>query len=153
LILDIEHNKTVARRIVKDVLEAQRPEIIEELFAPHFHSHDWGPQYAAGLEGVRKLIDFSRQAFVNVRAEFILEPIAEGDYVVSFFTYHAEHVGDLWGQPSKGKSFTEPIVHILRFEDGKVAEHWRVQNDLGMLKQLGVWPEGFVFRNLAVDRD
>ena len=44
-------------------------------------------------------------------------------------------------------------MHILRFEDGKVAEHWRVQNDLGMLKQLGVWPEGFVFRNLAVDRE
>jgi predicted ester cyclase len=147
------HQRTVARRIVKEVLEQQRPEVIPELFTPDFHSHDWGPQYAPGLAGIHQLIEFSKQAFVNVRTEMLLDPIVDGDMTVSFFSYHAEHVGDLWGQPSKGRSFTERIVHILRFEDGKVAEHWRVQNDLGMLKQLGVWPEGFMFRNLAVDRD
>jgi predicted ester cyclase len=151
--MSAEHQRTVARRIVKEVLEEQRPEVIPELFAPHFRSHDWGPQYAEGLKGIRQLIDFSKQAFVNVKTEMLLDPIVDGDMTVSFFTYHAEHKGDLWGQPSTGRSFTERIVHILRFEDGKVAEHWRVQNDLGMLKQLGVWPENLVFRNLAVDRD
>ncbi len=151
--MTVEQQKTVARRIIKEVLEAQREDVIEELFTQDFYSHAWGPQYAPGIEGVRQLIAFSKQAFINVKTEMILDVVSEGDMAVSFFTYHAEHVGDLWGQPSTGKSFTEDIVHILRFEDGKVAEHWRVQNDLGMLKQLGVWPEAFKFTNLAVDRE
>ena len=31
-------------------------------------------------------------------------------------------------------AFKEPIIHILRFRAGKVCEHWRVENELGMVK-------------------
>jgi len=47
--------------------------------------------------------------------------------------------------PATGKSFIEPIVHRLRFEDGKVVEHWRVENELTMMKQLGLWPDSLEY--------
>ena len=50
------------------------------------------------------------------------------------FTYYAEHIGDMFGMPGNSRSFKEPIVHILRFRAGKVCEHWRVENELGMVK-------------------
>jgi predicted ester cyclase len=31
-------------------------------------------------------------------------------------------------------------VHIVRFQDGKVAEHWAVRDDLGLGRQLGAIP-------------
>lgn len=137
--MSIESNKVIARRIVKEILEEGRTDTIAELFTPDFHSHAWGPMYGDGLSGVQGIVEFTRKAFTNVRCE-IIDIIAEEDRAATFYTYYAEQVGDMFGQPATGKSFKEPIVHILRFEDGKVAEHWRVENELSMLKQLGVWP-------------
>jgi predicted ester cyclase len=30
---------------------------------------------------------------------------------------------------------------MFRFKDGKIAEHWAVRDDLGMMQQLGVLPQ------------
>jgi predicted ester cyclase len=138
--ISIESNKTIARRIVKEILEEGRTDTIDELFTPNFYSHAWGPMYGEGLSGVRGIVEFTRKAFTNVRCE-IIDIIAEEDRAATFYTYYAEQTGDMFGQSATGRSFKEPIVHILRFEDGKVAEHWRVENELSMLKQLGVWPD------------
>ena len=143
--MSIESNKAIARRIVKEVLEAGRTDTIEELFTPDFYSHAWGTLYGEGIDSVRGIVEFTKRAFANVRCE-IIDVIAEEDRAATFYTYYAEQVGDMFGQPSTGRSFKEPIVHILRFEDGKVAEHWRVENELSMLKQLGVWPETVDYR-------
>jgi hypothetical protein len=32
-------------------------------------------------------------------------------------------------------------MHVLRLEGGKVAEHWAVRDELGMMQQLGLLPE------------
>ena len=32
-------------------------------------------------------------------------------------------------------------VHLYRVADGKIAEHWAVRDDLGMLLQLGALPQ------------
>jgi predicted ester cyclase len=31
-------------------------------------------------------------------------------------------------------------VHVLRIADGKIAEHWGSNDDLGLMRQLGVVP-------------
>ena len=79
----------------------------------------------------------------------ILDVIAEEDRAATFFTYYAEHVGDMFGLAGEGRSFKEPIVHILRFRDGKVCEHWRVENELSMMKQLGRLPATFEYEATA----
>jgi predicted ester cyclase len=137
--VSIESNKEIARRIVKEILEEGRTDTIHELFTPNFYSHAWGPMYGSGLDGVRGIVRFSAGCFSNVRCE-ISQIIAEGDWVATFYNYYAEHTGDMFGIPATGKSFLEPIVHRLRFEDGKVAEHWRIENELTMMKQLGLLP-------------
>lgn len=42
------------------------------------------------------------------------------------------------GIPATGDHVTMETIHIFRFEDGKIAEHWAVRDDLGMMRQLGV---------------
>lgn len=32
-------------------------------------------------------------------------------------------------------------VHVLRIADGRIAEHWGNNDDLGLMRQLGALPE------------
>lgn len=42
------------------------------------------------------------------------------------------------GIPATGNQVTMQTIHIFRFEDGRLAEHWVARDDLGMMRQLGV---------------
>ena len=50
------------------------------------------------------------------------------------------YVGDLMGIAPTGKRVAVQQTHRFRVADGKVAEHWAVRDDLGMMRQLGVMP-------------
>jgi predicted ester cyclase len=39
--------------------------------------------------------------------------------------------------PASGKHATWDAVHIDRISDGRIVEHWVIQDQLGMLQQLG----------------
>src|SRR5688572_18202505 len=104
--------------------------------------------YGSGLGGAAGIIRFTKGAFTNVKCE-ILDVIAEEDRAATFFTYYAEHVGDMFGLAGEGRSFKGPNVHILRFRVGKVCEHWRVENELSMMKQFGRLPGSFEYEATA----
>jgi predicted ester cyclase len=44
------------------------------------------------------------------------------------------------GIPPTGKRFTAQQSPWFRVSEGKVAEHWAVRDELGMMRQLGVLP-------------
>jgi predicted ester cyclase len=52
----------------------------------------------------------------------------------------ATHTGDFFGIPPTGKRVSIDGIHILRIADGRVAEHWGNNDDLGLMRQLGVIP-------------
>jgi predicted ester cyclase len=58
-------------------------------------------------------------------------------------TLTATHQGLFPGfleMPPTGKSICQRQIHILRIQDGKVAEHWVIRDDLTMMQQLGLIP-------------
>jgi len=81
---------------------------------------------SAGLSGVSMKID---------------DMISEDDKVAVRLTAHATHHGDFMGLPATGKAYTISETHIFHMRDGKVAEHWRDADMLGLMRQLGALPE------------
>jgi steroid delta-isomerase-like uncharacterized protein len=67
--------------------------------------------------------------------------IAEGDKVVLRYTLEGTHEGELFGIPPTGKQLSVKGIAVERVSDGKIREHWRVTDELGMMQQLGVIPE------------
>ena len=67
------------------------------------------------------------------------ELIAEGDFVVCHNSWSGTYGGRVFrGVPTpEGKSFSVEHIHIYRLEDGRIAEHWVVRDDLAMMLQLG----------------
>jgi predicted ester cyclase len=59
------------------------------------------------------------------------------DAVVIWYTAHGRHIGNgfprLEGLPVRGNQVAWPQVHIFRFAEGAVVEHWAVRDDAAML--------------------
>jgi predicted ester cyclase len=60
--------------------------------------------------------------------------------VAVMWTSRGTHVGDWFGMPATGKSFTIQGVDVHQLRDGRMAEHWDVVDIYSMLIQLGALP-------------
>ena len=101
------------------------------------------------LPGLEPTKDGVKQWFVTLRAAFpdmrmdVEDLIASGDKVVVRGRFTGTHQGEFMGMPATGRSVDLALIDILRFgADGKVAEHWGLLDELGMMQQLGAMPDG-----------
>jgi len=131
-----EANKASARRFVDEVVNRGNLALIDELLAPDFVDHSASPGVPPNREGAKTFFAMLRGAFPDLHVK-VEDQIAEGDKVVQRTTAHGTMKGEFAGMPPSGKSATWQAIHILRFENGKTVEHWVVQDQLGMLQQLG----------------
>jgi ketosteroid isomerase-like protein len=122
----LERNKAVVRRLVDEVLNGGRLEVLDELYAP-----------TLGSEAKAWIAPF-QASFPDVHME-VIELIAEGDTVVGRFTCSGTHLGDWLGVAPTGRRF-EAVdeVGIYRFRKGRIVENWGVEDNLGRLEQLGL---------------
>ncbi|MGZ4459445.1 MAG: ester cyclase [Nocardioidaceae bacterium] len=135
-----EENKTLVRRIALEVFSEGKLDLLDELIAPDFKEHgEELPGMPAGRAGVRFYAEKVRGAFPDLQNKINMA-IAEGDLVVQHVTSTGTMRGEFAGMPPSGKQATWDSVHIGRVRDGKVTEHWVVQDQLGMLQQLGFVP-------------
>jgi predicted ester cyclase len=113
--------------------------VAEEIVAGDFVDHTNPPGLQHGLESHKQIVTILRTAFPDVHWEYE-EPIAEGDKVAVRVTMHGTHQGEFFGIPPTGKQVRVSGIHIMRFANGELVEHWGNTDDLGMMHQLGVAP-------------
>jgi steroid delta-isomerase-like uncharacterized protein len=128
-----EANKALVRRFISEIFEQGRLEAVDELCADDFIGHTWGEM---DREGLKKTTGRVSQSLADIHFT-VEDEIAEGDRVAVRVTASARQVGEIAGQPGSGRSYTIGEIHIFRFRDGKVAEHWHQYDQLGRAKQLG----------------
>ena len=136
-----ETNKTVSRRFFEEVFGKGNLNVLDEIIAKdHVNS---GPGTIPGLpngpEGAKQFVNVYRNAFPDVHFT-IDEQIAEGDKVVTRWTGHGTHKGELVGIPATGKSSTVTGIVVDRIANGKIFESWGIFDQFGMMQQLGVIP-------------
>src|SRR5215207_6628387 len=125
-----ERNKAVVRRLVDEVLNGGRLEVVDELYAP-----------ALAPEAKAWITPF-RASFPDVHME-VIELIAEGDTVVGRFTCSGTHLGDWLGYAPTGRRF-EAIdeVGIYRFRDGRIVETWGLRTPWAAWSSSGCGERG-----------
>jgi steroid delta-isomerase-like uncharacterized protein len=135
-----EANKTVSRRLVEEAFNQGKLDVIEELVAPAFVSHDPLTGDTKGPEGTREVIEGYRSAFPDLKIT-VEDQLAERDLVATRWTAKGTHKGELLGIAPTGKESTVTGLTIDRIKDGKIVESWNNWDTLGMLRQLGIVPE------------
>ena len=136
---DIAHEKRVIRETWEDVVPSGDLDRLDDLVSPDLAERGRRPDEAPGREGLKQTMRWLATVFSDQRWE-IHDLVAEDDVVVCRLTHHALHTGDLMGIPPTGRSVAYQYVHFFRFEDGRVAEHWSVRDDMTLMRQLGVIP-------------
>jgi C-1 hydroxylase len=70
--------------------------------------------------------------------------VAEGDIVAARMTATATHLEDFAGVRATGKKIQVSVMGQVRIEDGRIAEHWNVMDELHLMRQLGLQAEGLL---------
>jgi hypothetical protein len=123
-----ETNKGLVRRLVEEVLNDRRLDVIDELYHPRLAgaARRWIEPFLASFSDVHMRID---------------DLIAEDDTVVGRFSCSGTHSGDWLGHPPTGRRFTDVAeVYIFRIADARIVRAWGLEDTLSRLRQLGLEP-------------
>jgi predicted ester cyclase len=121
-----ERNKATVQRLIAEVLNGGRLDVIDQLYAPELAA------------GARRWIAPFRASFPDVHME-VVELIAEGDKVVGRFRCSATHLGEWVGHAPTGRRFERvDEVSIFRFRDGRIVHAWSLEDSQSRLRQLGL---------------
>jgi predicted ester cyclase len=123
---DAPDPKTIVRRLIDEVINDGRLDLIDELYTPHL------------APAARRWIEPFRQSFPDVQME-IVELIAEDEKVVGRFRCSATHLGRWRGHAPTGRRFERvDEVYILRVQDGRIAEAWGIEDTASRERQLAL---------------
>jgi steroid delta-isomerase-like uncharacterized protein len=129
-----------SRRVLEEAFGKGRLEVLDEVCAEGFVSHDpiMGDQ---NVGGVKRVIEAYRGAFPDL--SFTIEDIfAAGDKVVTRWSGQGTFENEFMGQQPTGEK-GDPVngIGIDRFDDdGKIAEAWGQWDTLTFLRDIGAIP-------------
>jgi len=142
-----EENKAVVRRFLDALWNRADFEVVDSLIARDYAGHS--STVIHGPDGARQFVMELRAAFPDFEFR-VADQIAEGDRVATRWTLHGTHRGEFQGIPASGRPIQMNGVTIFRLADGKLVEGWTVEDQLGVLQQLGVLPPpGLTVRRVA----
>ena len=135
----IEDLKATARRTWEEIFPACDVDALADVIAVDSIDHAARPGEAQGLKAATQAMLWLDRVFSNQRWE-IQQVIGEDDTVVVYCTHHGRQTGDLMGIQPTGREVAYDYVHVVRFQDGKIVEHWSVRDETTLTRQLGVIP-------------
>lgn len=111
---DVETNKALALRYFEEVYNANQPELLSEMVTEDFVTHfAWTDATQVALTGL--IHDWHSPGLYETFRDVTL--IAEGDFVAAF-AYFDHDRGSF--------KAIYPVVGVMRFEGGRMAEMWEV---------------------------
>jgi predicted ester cyclase len=136
-------HRHIARLFLDNLLGHGDLEVADEIMAANATIHlvdSFTPDLGTGPEGIKNIVGLYRNTFPDLQIS-IHDVITSGDKVISRFTIQGTQTGDLPNIPATGIAVSVEGMDIYRIENGKIAEFWHDADTLGLMKQLGVFPE------------
>ena len=126
-----EKNKEMVRNWFEEGWNKHNLEVINEYFADNFFSHSLN----TNRDGFKQFCSNALMSLPDIHFT-IDDQVAEGDKVVTRWTYTATHKGEWLGIPATGKQILQTGVNISRHVHGKYVEDWGISDRFGLKEQL-----------------
>ena len=131
-----EQNKAQVRRVVEEIYNRGRLDLVDEVMAPGMVIHA-ASEDIRGRDGAKRYVAALRAGFPDLHLS-IEDQIAEGDMVVTRWIARGTHTGEFQGVPPTGRQIKVAGTDIDRIIEGKTVECWVHVDQLGLMQQLGV---------------
>lgn len=134
----IERNKETLRRFQEEVFKAAdwSTENLLRFLTPDIIDHTSLPGDTPGLEGVQTRFSQWALSFAEATEEVEMYA-AQGDLIAIYYHLKAKHTGDFFGIEATNQPVSIPGIQFLRFEDGKIAEHWGIYDYRATADEIG----------------
>ena len=127
-------SKVLVRRFIDEIFVKGNADAVDKLVTSDFTPHSWG-RMPSGIEPLKDAVKRVHAGLSDVSMK-IEDVIAEEDKVAVRLTARGRHTGEFMGLPPSGKDYTISETHIFHMRDGKISEHWRDADMLGLMRQL-----------------
>jgi steroid delta-isomerase-like uncharacterized protein len=132
-----DENKRISRRVIEEVFNAGKLQVVDELIAPEFISYDVAmPEPQRGPDALKQTAQGYRSAFPDLRVT-VDQQIAEGDSVCTRWTARGTHRGELFGIAATNREATTTGITIDTLRGGRIVESRTNWDALGLMQQLG----------------
>ena len=135
--MSIEQKRSAFRRVITEAFSQGNYAVLRDHFNPDFIEHQFGLHPT--IEGMQGDIQFLITAFPDFTLT-IDDMVVDGDKLWARMTACGTNRGGFMGPPN-GKSFKITVFDQVRFEDGKIVEHWGSPDRFAMMAQLGLLPQ------------
>lgn len=125
------------RRIFEDLISRGDLALADDLIGTDYTDHRGPPGRAGFVMGLQMI----RGAFPDWTST-VEVAIVEGDLVAALWTVRGTHRGEFMGIPATGTAVEMQECGFLTFRDGQLVELRRVADELSLMRQLGVIPDG-----------
>jgi hypothetical protein len=136
--MSAEENKAIVRRY-QDAYNTNNLDALDAVVAADIKTPSMLPGFPPGLAGLKQLHRMTVDAWPDAHVT-IEDLIAEGDRVTARIIVSATPQKEAFGVPPTGKSFKISGMYIVRIANGKIVEHWGVEDAIGVMQQLGLMP-------------
>jgi steroid delta-isomerase-like uncharacterized protein len=135
--MTLEENKKFMSNFIEEVINKKNLDAADDLVAADFIEHLPFPGQGPGREGLKFAINAMLTGFPDMNWT-VQEQIAEGETVVTRFTWTGTHDGAFMGIPATNKKVEVWGVVIDVVRDGLFAESRIIMDTVGLLQQVGV---------------
>ena len=138
--MSLEENKAIVRRY-REIYNTNQLDQLGGVLAADFTPHTLLPDVPRTLAGIKMVHQGTLAAFPDLRTT-TEDLIAEGDKVAERWTQNMTHTGmAMFGAPAgSGKKIKTTGISVYRIANGKIVEHWGVEDAIGIMQQLGLMP-------------
>lgn len=133
----LDGNKVLVQRYFNEVWNQGKTDLLDSLLDKDYINHTPSDtSVGKGREGLRQIIRAIRRGIPDIHYE-IQDMVVTGDRAAVRLVVTGTQTDSLFGLPSTGRQIRVNQINIEEIVNGKISEHWRVTDELEMMKQLG----------------
>jgi steroid delta-isomerase-like uncharacterized protein len=137
----MKDNSAIVRRFVDEVINQGKIDSAGQFAWEDVVEQVPLPGQGPGLAGLQDVLRSMRTAFPDLHFA-VEEQITEGDKVATRFEWTGTQRGEFIGIPATGRSVKVWGVVIDRLVEGRIKDTRIIMDMLGLMIQLGVFPQG-----------
>lgn len=134
----LEENRKIIHRYFNEAWNLGCLDVLDEVLSLDYVNHNPGlANPKPGPAGLKPIVTAMIEGFPDLHYT-VRRMLVSEDQVAIHVDMTGTHTGNFFGIPATGKTVQVSQMQFERIESGLIVEHWRVTDDLEMLKQLGL---------------